>query len=292
MLRSFGWAVGYTSASAGELLNEPSGVVPLASPVNVGAVPVHGLTGHVTLIAYVPLSSLGVAAVHDMVNDVMVPPVATVQTFACIAACALTGSARGTASANAANLVRFFIGPPSEPRAPVERACTYFTWGRVVPYEKTDGVAARRYRRALDARRRPRAARVGTFVILWGIRRYVQQLAILLARCPAQGHEAPHRLMRRRTTFMLFCVPLFPISTSYQLLCTACGNVAKIDKARVDEVTPRPRASRSSSARPRARSSSRRAPRAARARHLGRLGTAPAESHGSRGSTRRVMRTL
>jgi hypothetical protein len=78
---------------------------------------------------------------------------------------------------------------------------------------------------------------VGAFVIIWGIRRYVQQLAILMALCPAQGHEAPHRLIRRRTKFTLFFVPLFPVSSSHQLVCTTCGNVAKIDKVGVAEVT-------------------------------------------------------
>lgn len=71
---------------------------------------------------------------------------------------------------------------------------------------------------------------------IWGVRRYVQQLAVLVARCSAQGHTAAHRLVRKRTKFTLFFVPLIPINTSYLLVCTMCGNAAKMDKARVPEI--------------------------------------------------------
>jgi hypothetical protein len=73
-------------------------------------------------------------------------------------------------------------------------------------------------------------------VIIWGFRRYAMQVAILVARCSALGHTAAHRLVRRRTKFTLFFVPLIPISTSYHLVCTMCGNDYKVDKARVPEM--------------------------------------------------------
>jgi Fe2+ or Zn2+ uptake regulation protein len=73
-------------------------------------------------------------------------------------------------------------------------------------------------------------------VIIWGIRRYVQQLAMIVARCSAQGHTAAHRLVRKRTKFTLFFVPLFPISTSHVLVCTMCGNTAPVPKERVPEI--------------------------------------------------------
>lgn len=73
-------------------------------------------------------------------------------------------------------------------------------------------------------------------MIIWGIRRYVQQLAILVARCSLQGHSSAHRLVRRRTKFTLFFIPLFPVSSSYGLVCTMCGNETKVDKARVPEI--------------------------------------------------------
>jgi Fe2+ or Zn2+ uptake regulation protein len=73
-------------------------------------------------------------------------------------------------------------------------------------------------------------------MLIWGIRRYVQQLAVLVATCSAQGHSAAHRLLRRRTKFTLFFIPLIPLGSTYHLVCTACGATAKMDAARVPEI--------------------------------------------------------
>ena len=73
-------------------------------------------------------------------------------------------------------------------------------------------------------------------MIIWGFRSYVQQLALLVARCASQGHTAAHALVLKRTKFTLFFIPLFPISSKHELVCTMCGGTAKVEKERVPEV--------------------------------------------------------
>jgi hypothetical protein len=70
-------------------------------------------------------------------------------------------------------------------------------------------------------------------MLIWGFRTSAQQLAIFVARCALQGHNAAHALVRRRTKFTLFFIPLFPVSTKHILVCSLCGNDTKVEKENV-----------------------------------------------------------
>jgi hypothetical protein len=69
--------------------------------------------------------------------------------------------------------------------------------------------------------------------LIWGVRRYVQQVAVLVARCSLQGHSAAHRLVKRRTKFTLFFVPLFTVGTKHFLACTLCGHSVEVPGTQV-----------------------------------------------------------
>ncbi|HEX8002348.1 MAG TPA: hypothetical protein VF519_06600 [Mycobacteriales bacterium] len=73
-------------------------------------------------------------------------------------------------------------------------------------------------------------------MIIWGFRTYAQQLAVLVARCALQGHNAAHAVVRRRTKFTLFFIPLFPVSSKHLLVCSMCGNATPVAKENVESV--------------------------------------------------------
>lgn len=72
-------------------------------------------------------------------------------------------------------------------------------------------------------------------MIIFGTRRTVQRLMVLMLACP-QGHPAAHTVLRLVTKFTLFFVPLFPIRTHYQVQCTLCGMSGQVDATRADEL--------------------------------------------------------
>jgi hypothetical protein len=67
-------------------------------------------------------------------------------------------------------------------------------------------------------------------LIIWGYRRYLQQLAMLTFLCGNCGNPAAHTLSRAVTKFTLFFIPLFPISSKYFTQCTFCGASRKVGK--------------------------------------------------------------
>jgi adenylosuccinate synthase len=70
-------------------------------------------------------------------------------------------------------------------------------------------------------------------VIIWGFRTTARQLAVLVARCALQGHNAAHAVVLQRTKFTLFFIPLFPVRSKHLLVCSLCGNAAKLEKENV-----------------------------------------------------------
>jgi hypothetical protein len=67
-------------------------------------------------------------------------------------------------------------------------------------------------------------------LIIWGYKRYAQQLAILTFLCAGCGNPAAHALTRLVTKFTFFFIPLFPLSAKYFTQCTFCGNSRRLAK--------------------------------------------------------------
>ena len=65
-------------------------------------------------------------------------------------------------------------------------------------------------------------------LLIWGFRSYVQQLAVLVARCSLQGHNAAHAVVKRRTKFTFFFIPTFTVKTKHLLVCSLCGHTAEL----------------------------------------------------------------
>ncbi|GAA3437418.1 zinc ribbon domain-containing protein [Kutzneria kofuensis] len=68
------------------------------------------------------------------------------------------------------------------------------------------------------------------FLLIWGFRRYVQQLLMTMLVCNNCHNPAAHGLRKFTTKFTLFFIPLFPVSSRYQLQCTYCGFVSELSK--------------------------------------------------------------
>jgi hypothetical protein len=69
-----------------------------------------------------------------------------------------------------------------------------------------------------------------SMLIIWGYKRYLQQLAMLTFLCGNCGNPAAHTLSRAVTKFTLFFIPLFPISSKYFTQCTFCGTSRRVGK--------------------------------------------------------------
>jgi hypothetical protein len=58
----------------------------------------------------------------------------------------------------------------------------------------------------------------------------VQQLLMTMLVCNNCHNPAAHALRKFTTKFTLFFIPLFPISSRYQLQCTYCGFASELAK--------------------------------------------------------------
>ena len=73
-------------------------------------------------------------------------------------------------------------------------------------------------------------------LVIFGIKRYVERLAVLSCTCPNCGTTGAHPLDRAYSRFTLFFVPLFTIRSRYETQCTHCGHVARVGKQRAGEL--------------------------------------------------------
>ena len=82
------------------------------------------------------------------------------------------------------------------------------------------------------------------FMVVVGLRRFIRTLAVLSAICERCGNPAAHRLVRRTRCVVLLFVPVFPVSRSWGMTCTYCGQGTALTSARVGELlagaAPRP----------------------------------------------------
>ena len=72
------------------------------------------------------------------------------------------------------------------------------------------------------------------FLLIWGTRRYVQQLLMTMLVCNNCRNPAAHALRKFTTKFTLFFIPLFPISSRYNLQCTYCGFVGELTREQAE----------------------------------------------------------
>lgn len=77
-------------------------------------------------------------------------------------------------------------------------------------------------------------------MIIFGTRRTVAQLALVVLTCANCHRSAAHALLKAVTKFTLFFVPLFAVRTRYGHQCTACGVLTWIDKAQAEQLRQAP----------------------------------------------------
>ena len=73
-------------------------------------------------------------------------------------------------------------------------------------------------------------------MIIWGINRSVQQLAILMLVCWQCSNPAAHGLRRRVTTFTLYFVPIFDVAKHDFVECTFCGVQSGLTREEAQEL--------------------------------------------------------
>jgi hypothetical protein len=74
------------------------------------------------------------------------------------------------------------------------------------------------------------------FFILFGIRRRAQRLGTVLQLCSRCHASAAQSVIRVRTFFTLFFVPLIPLGSKYRATCTMCGSTVSIPKEQASQL--------------------------------------------------------
>jgi hypothetical protein len=77
-------------------------------------------------------------------------------------------------------------------------------------------------------------------LIIFGTRRSVTQLALVVLTCVNCHRSAAHAVLKAVTKFTLFFIPLFPVRTRYAHQCTACGFLLWIEKQQAEALTSAP----------------------------------------------------
>lgn len=73
-------------------------------------------------------------------------------------------------------------------------------------------------------------------IVLFGTKGYREVLGVLTLVCRLCGSPAAQRLERLTTRFTLFFVPLFTVSTRYQIQCALCAGESRLDKAEAERL--------------------------------------------------------
>lgn len=77
-------------------------------------------------------------------------------------------------------------------------------------------------------------------MIIFGTRRTVAQLAMVLLTCANCHRSAANAVLKLVTRFTLFFIPLVPVRTRYATQCTACGFQMTVDKVAAEQLTQLP----------------------------------------------------
>ncbi|WP_433783896.1 zinc-ribbon domain-containing protein [Actinomycetospora sp. CA-101289] len=73
-------------------------------------------------------------------------------------------------------------------------------------------------------------------MIIFGTRRTVAQLAMVVLTCANCRRTAANAVLKAVTKFTLFFIPLFPVRTRYATQCTACGFHQWIEKGQAEQL--------------------------------------------------------
>ena len=79
-------------------------------------------------------------------------------------------------------------------------------------------------------------------MIVFGTRRTVTQLALVVLTCTNCHRSAAGAIIKAVTKFTLFFIPLFPVRIRHATQCTACGFLMWIDKAQAEQLAQGPAA--------------------------------------------------
>ncbi|MDD7938163.1 zinc-ribbon domain-containing protein [Actinomycetospora lutea] len=79
-------------------------------------------------------------------------------------------------------------------------------------------------------------------LLIFGTRRTVTQLALVVLTCANCHRSAATAILRAVTRFTLFFIPLFPVRVRYATQCTACGFLMWIDKGQAEQLATAPSA--------------------------------------------------
>jgi zinc-ribbon family len=73
-------------------------------------------------------------------------------------------------------------------------------------------------------------------LIIFGLRRYVEQLAMLTLVCSHCHTSCAHPFSRVITKFTLFFVPLFRVRSAHYVQCTYCGASSRLTKDQAEDL--------------------------------------------------------
>jgi len=73
-------------------------------------------------------------------------------------------------------------------------------------------------------------------IILFGTKRMRTSLGTVMLLCQRCQRPSAHAVVKLRTWFTLFFIPLFPVGVKYATACPMCGVGTRIDKAQADHL--------------------------------------------------------
>jgi hypothetical protein len=72
-------------------------------------------------------------------------------------------------------------------------------------------------------------------LLIFGMRRRGYRIANVFAMCGICHSPAAQAVVKVRTFFTFFFIPLIPLGTKYRSTCTMCGGVTELNQAQADQ---------------------------------------------------------
>jgi len=74
-------------------------------------------------------------------------------------------------------------------------------------------------------------------LIIFGIRRFRRQLGVVLTMCQRCGRPCAHSIVRSKTFFALFFIPVLPMGTKYYTVCSMCAGTVRVDHVQAERLS-------------------------------------------------------